>query len=221
MKRRFLWVAIMVFLWSAAPVLAEKNVMIPPKMFGDDTTEKTTVADSCVSFDPPANLPREVAVIKGHWHVQDGCLQASELKADHHAAVLDYQRKNRDSQVRFSFKYDGTTNGFHVSLNKAKGHLFRIIVSPEGFSIRLDKDKKDPQSKPITIASAKGALEIGQLHTMLIEIKQDAVMVQTDNGLEAYGSHSSLNVIKPGYRFVMRGDSLCIDDLCISAFDAS
>ena len=207
------------FLWCAMPVSAEKNTRISEKMFRNHSTVKTSVVASCTSFDSPQGLPKEFAVIKGDWRVKNGCLHATEIEADHHAAVIDYQKKNRDSQLRFSFKYDGSTSGFHVSLNKAKGHLFRVIVSSEGFSIVLDKDKKDSQSKLIKLASAKGAIETGKWHTMLVEIKQDAVMVQTDNGLEARASHPSLSVLKPGYRFVMRGDSLCVDDLCIWSFD--
>jgi hypothetical protein len=60
--------------------------------------------------------------------VIDGVLVGKELKADKHAAVLNFQKSNRNSVVRFSFKLDGETKGFNFSLNHAKGHLFRVNV---------------------------------------------------------------------------------------------
>ncbi len=55
-------------------------------------------------------------------------LVGKELKADKHAAVLNFQKLNRNSVVRLSFKLDGETSGFSFSLNYAKGHLFRVNV---------------------------------------------------------------------------------------------
>ena len=145
----------------------------------------------------------------------DGTLVGKELAADKHAAVLNYQKKNRDSAVRFSFKLDGSTSGFNFSLNQAKGHLFRVVVNPTGLSINLDKDKNDPTSKPMVLASAKSEFEQGKWYTILIEMQGDQVAAQTDNGLMVEASHSKLDTEKPNYRFVVKGDSLSIDDLTI------
>jgi hypothetical protein len=127
--------------------------------------------------------------------------------------VLNYQKKNRNSVVRFSFKLDGDTNGFHFSLNHKGGHLFRVVVAPTKLTVNLDKDKKDPKSKSIVLGSAKSAFEQGKWHTMQIEMVGDRVVAQTDNGAIVDASHAKLDTDKPNYRFVMRGATLSIDDL--------
>lgn len=189
------------------PAMAEKNANLHPKL--------GAVGSPTISLTFDEALPDSAVAVKGQWQVVDGVLVAKELAADKHAAVLNYQKKNRDSVIRFSFKFDGTTSGMHFSLNHAKGHLFRVIVTPTGLTINLDKDKKDPSSKAVAIATAKGTFEQGKWYTMLVEMRGDEVAVQTDNGLSVSASHTSLDTDKPNYRFVMRGDSLSIDDLQI------
>jgi hypothetical protein len=191
----------------AATASAEKNTPIEPKLL---TAGSAAISES---FDQP--LSKTVAPVKGEWKVLDGVLVGKELAADKHAAVLNYQKQNHNSAVRFSFKLDGSTSGLNFSLNKAKGHLFRVVVNPSGLSVNLDKDKQDPTSKAILLANAKGKFETGKWYTMMVEMVGDRVVAQTDNGLIVEASHPSLDTEKPNYRFVMKGDSLSIDDLQI------
>lgn len=189
------------------PALADKNATIEPRLH---QLGSATITEG---FDQP--LSETAAAVKGEWKVVDGVLVGQELAADKHAAVLNYQKKNRDSAVRFSFKLDGSTSGFNFSLNHAKGHLFRVVVNPNGLSINLDKDKSNPASKPAVLATAKSEFKQGEWYTILIEIQGNKVAAQTDNGLAVEASHSTLDTDKPNYRFVMKGDSLSIDDLAI------
>jgi hypothetical protein len=189
------------------PAMAEKNVSIDPKTGPVETPVVTQ------SFD--AELSKPLAAVKGDWKVIDGVLVGKELKADQHAAVLNFQKSNRNSVVRFSFRLDGETNGFSFSLNHAKGHLFRVNVTETALSVNLDKDKKDPASKAVVLGSAKGKFEQGKWYTMQIEMQGEKVVAQTDNGLLVEATHASLDTDKPNYRFVMKGDSLSIDDLQI------
>ncbi|MCA9084282.1 MAG: DUF1080 domain-containing protein [Planctomycetaceae bacterium] len=200
-----LYVVVVSSVTTCSAVMAEKNAALEPKL---TQVGKATVIES---FDSP--LSKTAAAVKGEWKVVDGTLVAKELAADKHAAVLNYQKPNRNSVVRFSFKIDGSTEGLHFSLNHAKGHLFRVVVTPTGLSINLDKDKKDPASKAKVLATAKGKFEQGQWYTMLVEMVHDKVSVQTDNGLAVEASDPKLDTDKPNYRFVMKGDSLSIDDL--------
>ncbi len=188
-------------------VWAEKNATLEPKLVAAGSATITE------NFDEP--LGKTAVPVKGEWEVVDGVLIGKELATDKHAAVLNYQKKNRNSAVQFSFKLDGSTNGLSFSLNHSKGHLFRVVVNPNGMTVNLDKDKKDPASKAKVLGGAKGKVESGKWHTLLIEIVDDKVAAQTDNGLSVEASHPSLATEKPNYRFVMRGDSLSIDDLKI------
>lgn len=190
---------------SLSTARADKNASLDTKIasIGSAVIEE--------SFD--AELSKSMMAAKGKWEVVDGSLVGKELAADKHAAVLNYQRKNRNSVVRFSFKFDGSTNGFNFSLNHARGHLFRVVVAGNKMSLNLDKDKKDPASKAVVMATAKGEFEPGKWYTMQVEMLGDRVVAQTDNGLMVEASHPKLDTDKPNYRFVMRGDSLAIDDL--------
>ena len=155
------------------------------------------------------------AGVKGDWKVVDGAMTGKELEADEHAAVLNLQQPNRNSVVRFSFKFDGDTKGFGFSLNHAKGHLFRVAVTPSALTVSLDKDKNDSESKAIMMGTAKGKFIPGQWYTIQIEMVGERVFVPTDHGLPVEASNTKLDIDKPNYRFVTQGESLSIDDLMI------
>lgn len=173
-----------------------------------ETFGKPTIADS---FDK-SKLGKKWVVAKGEWKVVGGAISGKELPADKHAAVLNFQQPNTDSAIQFSFKLDGA-KGFNLSFNKARGHLFRVAVAGDGLTITLDKDKKDPKSRPQRLAKAGGKFEQGEWYTMLVVVEGPGVSVKTDNGLSVSASHSTLSQAKPNYRFVMRGASLQLDDV--------
>ncbi len=198
---------VLLVLCYCATVSAEKNASIDTKI--------ATIGSPVVEQSFDSAIAEPMVPVKGEWKVVDGVLIGKELSADQHAAVLNYQKKNRNSVVRFSFKMDGSSDGFNFSLNHAAGHLFRVVVAPTKLSVNLDKDKKDPDSKAVVLATSKGTFERGKWYTMQVEMLGNRVVVQTDNGVLAEASNAKLDTDKPNYRFVMRGDSLAIDDLQI------
>lgn len=157
--------------------------------------------------------------VKGDWKIVDRTVVGKELAADQHAAVMNFHTKNHNSIVRLSFKFDGSTKGFNFSLNHAKGHLFRVIVAPTGLTVRTDKDKKDESIKSELIGQAKGKFEQEKWYTLQVEMLGDRVVAMADNGLKVAGQHARLDTSKPGYRLVMRGESLSIDDLKVWAVE--
>lgn len=184
---------------------AEKNSPLKPVL---GKTGEPTNADH---FDKP-KLSKQWAAAKGEWTVTDGVLTGKELKADKHAAVLTWKLPHRNSIIRCSFQLKDA-DFFHLSLNHPKGHLFRVILDESGMTLRTDKNKKDPKSKPITLAQAKGTLEPGKWYTLQLEMQGDRVIAQLDNGLNVEGRHPSLDVNKTGYRFIMKGNTLLLDDM--------
>jgi hypothetical protein len=199
-----------VLLVSSSVCLAEKNTDISPVMANPG---KVLLSDS---FDK-AELGKVWAGVKGEWKVKDGAIVAKELKSDKHAAVLTCKLKNQDSIVRFSFKLDGWTKRFNFSLNHAKGHLFRVVVTPTSLVMRTDKDKKDTSIKSELIAQAKAKFEQGKCYTLQIEMVGDKMVAMTYNGLKVSEQHQRLDIDNPNYRFVMKGETLSIDDLTIRA----
>ena len=50
---------------------------------------------------------------------------------------------------------------------------------------------------------------------MQVEMVGNKVVVMTDNGLKVTAENARLDADKPNYRFVMRGESIKIDDVKI------
>lgn len=194
-------------LLTFALVLSTLNLSV-----AEDKTAKPSFEDA---FDRD-ELGAGWTVVKGDWEIVDGSLVGREKKEDAHAAVVSCNRPNHNSTIQFSFKLDGT-DGFHLSYNYAKGHLFRVIVGKTGVIIRTDKDKKDPASKPVTLGKADAKIKQGSWHTMRATIDGEQVTVQINDDVKLKGSHPSLDVDKPNYRFVMRGATLALDNVKIWA----
>jgi len=186
-------------------LMAEKNTRLKPVL------TKTAEPSQTETFHGK-KLSKQWAANKGEWEIEEGVLTGKELKADKHAAVLTWKLPHRNSALRCSFQLKDT-NFFHVSLNHPKGHLFRVMIDESGMTLRTDKNKKDPKSKPITLAQAKGKIEPGKWYTLLLEMQGDKVVAQIDNGLKVEGQHPSLDSKKTGYRFIMKGNALVLDDL--------
>jgi hypothetical protein len=157
-------------------------------------------------------LPKGWKALKGDWEVKEGAIVGKEKKSDMHAAVLNLQQPFKNSVVRFSFKRDGA-KVLHLSLNHAKGHLFRVIITDDGITLNKDKDKKDAASKAAVLAKAAEKFVPGKWYTVQVEMQGDKVVVQTDNGVKLEGSAPGLSIEKTGYRFVTSGESVSIDDL--------
>jgi hypothetical protein len=200
-------IAVLIAAFTAGLAHAEKNVELPPVLA---KTGKLLAEDD---FDRTALGPGYAAA-KGEWTIREGTLVGKELQADAHAAVLNVARGNRDSIVRVSFQLKGA-EGFHLSLNHAKGHLFRVVVAEKSVVVRTDKDKQDPNSKPETLGRAEANFEQGKWYTLQVEMQGRNVAVSTDNGVKLVAEHASLDVDKPGYRFVMKGENLLLDDVRI------
>jgi hypothetical protein len=190
---------------SSTLAFAAKDADLKPTI----TTPGKTVLEAHFKSGP---LEAPWTVSKGDWAAQDGTIIGKEKASDNHPAVLFLKLPARDSIIRFSYKIDGT-NSFALSYNESKGHLFRVAVGVKSLTVTKDKDKKDEASKPEELGKAEANLPAGEWHTMLVEVKGGQVEVQTDDGSKVEVKNAALNVDKTGYRFVMRGASLLLDDV--------
>ncbi|MBB3208519.1 hypothetical protein FHS27_004348 [Rhodopirellula rubra] len=191
----------------SSSAIAEKNASLDFKL--------GHASDAVLQESFEGTLPTLFRGVKGEWKIADGSLIANELAADKHAAVLNVQKSNRNSAIRLSFKFDGTTKGFNLSLNHKGGHLYRVGVSPSAMRVSLDKDKKDPTSKAVVLGTTKAKFAAGQWYTLQVEMQGDRVVAQCDNGAIVEAQHAKLDTDKPNYRIVMKGDSLAIDDITV------
>jgi len=159
-------------------------------------------------------LGKQWIVNKGNWATADGVVVGREKAADHHAAVLTCKVPNHDSAIQLSFKLSDA-KFFHLSFNRKRGHLFRVMITPRNIVLRTDKPTHKSTTKPVTLAKAKAMFRPDRWYTLLVEVRGDRVVVTTDNGISLTGTHPSLDIDKPNYRFVMRGKSFQLDDVKI------
>jgi len=81
-------------------------------------------------------------------------------------------RANRNSVIQVSFKLDGASF-FHLSYNKEKAHLFRVMVLPTGISIMKDPVLVEPKQPSVVLAKSDTKFESGKWYTMLVEVQGD------------------------------------------------
>ena len=205
--RNTIVMALMSLLLLGTVVLAEQGTELKPTL----AERGSVVLEESFSS---GELGKSYVANKGDWQIKDEVPVGREKKEDMHAAVLTLQQPHRNSAIRFSFRLDGAT-GFNLSFNHAKGHLFRIAVSESDLTLTKDADKKDPNSKPKALAKASGKFDSGQWHTLLVETQGDKVSVQSDAGAKLDVQEPTLDVEKTGFRFVMRGESLLLDDFTV------
>lgn len=193
---------------SPSLCVAAKNAPLKPKLIepGKVALEESFSGES---------LGKLWTQSKGAWTATDGVVNGKEKAEDKHAAVLTCRIPNHNSAIKLSFKL-GKAKQFHVSYNKAKGHLFRVIIDEKGLVVRTDKPSKTSKISPKTLAKAEVKFQPNEWHTLLIEVQGQNVVVQTDNGVTLKGHHDSLDVAKPNYRFILRGEGLQLDDITIT-----
>ena len=92
-------------------------------------------------------------------------------------------------------------------------HKTLIPLAALALSSTLAFAAKDEASKPEQLGKATAALPSGEWHRMLVEVKGEQVEVQTDDGAKVEVQNAALAVDKTGYRFVMKGASLLLDDV--------
>ncbi|MDF1656556.1 MAG: hypothetical protein P1U58_03020 [Verrucomicrobiales bacterium] len=162
-------------------------------------------------------IPQAWKGMKGAWAISDGAMSGKELAADNHGAVFMIPDPHTDSSFSCRFQVNGA-KGFGLSYNHEKGHLFRVRINAAGVQLSLDKDKKDPTSKPISFGKVDVEIEPGEWYDLTCTVKGDTVTVECA-GEELSGTHEKLKMGKTGYRFTVAGESVLVDDIAYASAD--
>ena len=156
--------------------------------------------------------------LKGKWQLVDGALKGVELKSDQHAAVVRRDLKVKDLVAQFTFKFDGGKQT-SFSINGAKGHVCRVVIRQDGFSLVKDRDKKKAGDKPAVLAQRKVDIKPGEWHTMVVEVVGNDMVASLDGGKDkahvAIGSNPAINVEKGSIGFPTSGDGVVFDNVKI------
>jgi hypothetical protein len=151
---------------------------------------------------------------KGNWKVVQGAIQGTERPADYHAAAARHPLKFRNAVIQYSFKLDGA-KATSLSLNDAKGHVCRVVITAQELSVRKDDHDKTGPDKAAVLKTHKVALEPGRWHTLLVEVQGPEMLARIDDDTVALGSHQALDVEKSNFGLIVSGASVSFKNLVI------
>lgn len=157
-----------------------------------------------------ATLPAGWNKNTGTLAVRDGALRASELASDQHVGAFRKLVPLQDCAVQIDFKLEGASV-FHLGFDpapgqlKKKGHLFALIITPEGWQISEQPDKNDPKSKGVVHAKAATKFARGEWFTLLLEVKGNNVVARVAGKDPIRATAQDFHVKKPGLVFRVGG----------------
>ena len=155
---------------------------------------------------------KEWRVAKGKWEPADGGLRGSERKSDMHGAVMRHAMPFRDVVIQYAFRLDGARQTT-LSINKAKGHLCRVLVNKAGLTVRKDDSDHDGPDKAVTFETRKTPIEPGTWHTLVVELHGKEMAATLDGEHVAFGGHDALDVDKANFGLTVAGESASFKDL--------
>ena len=203
MKRILLTCAIasLLFAWTShagAPKDAPATLMLQPGK---------------LLVDEPLNQPfsKDWFGNPGKWEVVDGVTRGSQRTEDMHAAVRRRTVKFEHAVVSFQFRFDGAT-AMSLSMNAEKGHVCRVRVAPDGFSVNRDKDKVKNE-KPAILDKRDVKIEPKVWHTLVVEMSGKDMLARLGGKEIAFGAHDGLLAPKASVGFTVQGESMSFKNL--------
>ena len=119
----------------------------------------------------------------------------------------------RERTWQFKFRFSGG-KAIHCSFNE-KGHICRATLTPEGYMLKGEKVKNDPEDRAVTVGQVQQKFAPGKWHTMQIEVAGNEFVAQVDDGPIAFGADQKIGRPKTNFGFPMSGTYSEIDDIKI------
>jgi len=149
---------------------------------------------------------------KGKWELANGVLRGSELEADEHGAVTRLPDKLQDFVVEYEVRLDGarvTT----LSINGAKDHMARILITPK--SVTIQRDDNDHEGPDKAVVFARFAADLGTgWHKVRLEMVGEKMLGKVDD-LVAWGASDLFKSQKMSPGFTVGGASAEFRNLTI------
>jgi hypothetical protein len=181
----------------------------------DSAEPKTLLAERgklLFSDDLNAAPSKEWTAAKGKWGVVDGAWHGEEVPADMHGGVIRHAMAFGDVIFQYSFKMDGakvTT----FSVNSAKGHLCRVLIKPEGFTVQKDDSDHDGPDKAVIFKTVATPIKAGEWHTIVIELLGKEMLASLDGDKVGFGAHDVIAGPKANFGFTVSGQSMSFKNL--------
>jgi hypothetical protein len=155
---------------------------------------------------------KDWSVAKGKWEASDGALKGAELAADKHPGVVRHQAAFTDAIIQYDIKLDGGKMST-LSVNGAKGHICRILVSPAGFTAQKDDSDHDGPDVAVRFGTRPSPISPGEWHTVTAEIVGDTMVASLDGANPIAGSHEALQQAKTNFGFTISGETVSVRNL--------
>ncbi len=143
---------------------------------------------------------------KGAWDGASGSLRGSEKPEDKHGAVARIPNKLGDFVLEYEFKFEGAKST-SLSINAAKGHLARILITPQFVTIQKDDSDHEGPDKAVVFARFPSDLKPGTWHKVRMEMVGDTMLGKVDD-LVAWGSHDSFKQERTSPGLTVAGQSV-------------
>jgi hypothetical protein len=188
-------------------------IAIPAAATDAPATLMTTPGKAVFSDDFAKGLGKDWTASKGKWDSADGGVRVAEIAADMHGAVARKTVTFTDAVIAFDFKLDGAKSA-SLSLNGAKGHIGRVLISAGKFTVNKDdQDGKNGPDKQAVLGTCTTAIAPAEWHTMVVEIRGPEILATLDGKQHAHGSHAALEKEKTNIGLTAAGESVTYRNL--------
>jgi len=198
-------------------------IIVAPLVFAAESTPAYRVIPGAIIFEEhfaQAALPAGCAIAKGTWQIIAGVLDGSEKAADNHPGVCAIKvALPKAFIVTARVRFEGAT--VTTLVFNGAGHICRISVTPKGFTVTGEKDKKNESDKSVTVGRVTQDFVRGQWYNFTIEIAGDEVLVYTDPKHVAYGKDAKVGRPKTALNLTVGKSSVRYDDLTIRAAESN
>ena len=143
---------------------------------------------------------------KGRWERTADGVRVEEIPADKHGAVSRVAQKLQDLVIAFEFRLDGAKS-VSLSINAAKDHMARVIITPTTLRVQKDDNDHDGPDKAVVFLNAAQTFEAGTWHRVVLEMVGDTLVATVDGKISGFGSHELFKSEKVSPGFTCAGQS--------------
>jgi hypothetical protein len=143
---------------------------------------------------------------KGKWERGTDGIKAEEVPADMHGAVSRAPLKLENFVAAFEFRLDGAKS-ISLSINDAKEHVARVLITPGSFKVQKDDHDHDGPDKGVVFLNQAVKFEPGTWHSVVLEMVGDTMVATLDGKTSGFGANDLFKAPKASPGFTVGGQS--------------
>lgn len=157
---------------------------------------------------------------RGDWKFTDNiatCAQDDELykKFKDHGPIIFYDLAYTDAAIRFAFKPDASTKSVVFTSNGDDGHIFRIVFSKTGASIRAFPPEGKADHTSIAAGTEPGLnLKPGEWTNVSIELRGSKATLKVGDFVKTY-DHASFARAKTNFSVGFAFGTVSVKDVVV------